>query len=70
MNCDALRAQWLPKVARGEAMPPGAERYPCVEVRCHSFVTDGRIQFLSDSTHVLAGQTVDLPPIADSMGDD
>lgn len=28
---------------------------------CHSFVTDGRIQFLSDSTHVLAGQTVDLP---------
>lgn len=29
---------------------------------CHSFVTDGRIQFLGDSTHELAGQTVDLPP--------
>lgn len=28
---------------------------------CHSFVTDGRIQFLGDSTHALAGQTVDLP---------
>lgn len=28
---------------------------------CHSFVTDGRIQFLSDCTHELAGQTVDLP---------
>ena len=28
---------------------------------CHSFVTDGRIQFLSDCTHALAGQTVDLP---------
>lgn len=28
---------------------------------CHSFVTDGRIQFLNDSTHKLAGQTVDLP---------
>ncbi|WP_425962728.1 DUF6527 family protein [Rhizobium nepotum] len=28
---------------------------------CHSFVTDGRIQFLSDCTHTLAGQTVDLP---------
>jgi len=27
---------------------------------CHSFVTDGKIQFLSDSTHKLAGQTVDL----------
>lgn len=31
--------------------------------RCHSFVRDGRIQFLSDSTHTLAGQTVDLPEI-------
>lgn len=28
---------------------------------CHSFVTEGRIQFLSDCTHELAGQTVDLP---------
>ena len=28
---------------------------------CHSFVRDGRIEFLSDCTHDLAGQTVDLP---------
>lgn len=28
---------------------------------CHSFVTDGRIQFLGDCTHALAGQTVDVP---------
>ena len=28
---------------------------------CHSFVTDGRIQFLSDCTHRLAGQTLDIP---------
>lgn len=28
---------------------------------CHSFVTDGRIQYLSDCTHALAGQTIDLP---------
>lgn len=27
---------------------------------CHSFVTDGRIQFLGDCTHALAGQTADL----------
>lgn len=32
--------------------------------RCHSFVTDGRIRFLGDCTHALAGQTVDLPEIA------
>ena len=28
---------------------------------CHSYVTDGRIQFLGDCTHALAGHTVDLP---------
>ena len=31
--------------------------------RCHSFVVDGRIQFLADSTHHLSGQTDDLPAI-------
>jgi hypothetical protein len=30
---------------------------------CHSFVADGRIQFLGDCTHHLKGQTVDLPGI-------
>jgi hypothetical protein len=29
---------------------------------CHTFVTDGKIQFLGDCTHALAGQTVDMPP--------
>ena len=29
--------------------------------RCHSFVVDGKIQFLADCTHKLAGQTVELP---------
>jgi len=28
---------------------------------CHSFVTDGKIRFLNDCTHKLAGQTVQLP---------
>ncbi|WP_322069982.1 DUF6527 family protein [Paraburkholderia bannensis] len=42
---------------RGEGLP---EPRPLV---CHSFVTDGRIRFLDDCTHKLAGQTVDLPDI-------
>jgi hypothetical protein len=29
--------------------------------QCHLFVTDGRIRFLEDCHHRLAGQTVDLP---------
>jgi hypothetical protein len=28
---------------------------------CHSFITDGKIKFCNDSTHDLAGKTVDLP---------
>lgn len=43
------------RVAKGEE-PSG---FTCGV--CHSFVTDGRIQFLNDCTHALAGQTVDLP---------
>jgi hypothetical protein len=31
------------------------------EFRCHSFVQGGRIEFLTDCTHALAGSTVDLP---------
>jgi hypothetical protein len=34
---------------------------------CHSFVTDGRIQFLDDCTHHLKGQTVDLPEIEEIL---
>lgn len=37
------------------------EKFEPVPLVCHSFVTDGRIQFLGDCTHALAGQTVDLP---------
>lgn len=28
--------------------------------RCHCFVRDGKIQFLTDSEHKLAGQTVEM----------
>ena len=35
--------------------------YPGSHPRCHSYVVDGRIQFLSDCGHDLKGQTVDLP---------
>lgn len=36
---------------------PGYRGHP----RCHSFVTDGKISYCGDSTHAMAGQTVDLP---------
>jgi hypothetical protein len=46
---------------RREPLPEGMDRYPGTNEVCHSFVTDGRIQYLGDCTHALAGQTVDLP---------
>lgn len=30
---------------------------------CHTFITDGRVQFLGDCTHAFAGQTLDLPDL-------
>lgn len=30
---------------------------------CHSFVREGKIQFLTDCTHTMAGKTVDLPEV-------
>lgn len=32
--------------------------------RCHSWVTEGKAQFLDDSDHALRGQTVDLLDVA------
>lgn len=37
-------------------------------IRCHSFVRDGRIEFLTDCTHALAGGQLDLPEL-DTDGD-
>lgn len=34
---------------------------------CHTFITDGKIQFLSDCDHALAGQTVDIPDWNDDL---
>ena len=39
------------------------------EVVCHSFLTDGQWQFLADSTHVLAGQTVPMVPLPDWLAE-
>ena len=42
-------------------------------MRCHSFIKNGHIQFLSDCFHSLAGQTVVLPewhPDDDYWSDD
>ena len=34
--------------------------YPNPNDICHSFVTDGKMQYLNDCTHSLAGKTVEM----------
>ena len=55
LDTPTLSPSLLIRYVDGESRPEWA---PMV---CHSFIRDGRIEFLSDCTHKLAGQTVDLP---------
>ncbi len=67
--CDdmhAFNASWCyngdgdnPTVAPSLLVTNGDPSY-----RCHSYITAGRIQFLSDSSHEFAGQTLDLPDVS------
>lgn len=52
----------------GHAATPGAPIPVSERPRCHSFVTDGRIAYCTDSGHTLAGQTVELPEWDESKG--
>lgn len=38
-------------------------------LRCHTFVRNGMVEFLTDCTHSLAGQTQPLPDLPDYMRD-
>lgn len=69
-NGDLERPTLKPSIlAKWQAMPTEEEakiilaggKVDLMPYVCHSFVTDGRIQFLGDCTHEMAGQTVDLP---------
>ena len=57
-NGDAERPTLSPSVLtyHPDGQPP----------RCHLFLREGRIQFLGDCTHELAGQTVDLPDLPEA----
>jgi hypothetical protein len=43
------------------------EKFDSVDTICHSFVRDGRIEFLVDCTHELAGKIVDVEPVDDEF---
>lgn len=64
-NGDKVKPTFTPSVKVTWAANPKAEeqfKEWRTERICHSFVKDGRIQFLGDCTHSMANQTVDLLP--------
>lgn len=55
-------SHWVPP-ATPENPKPGPQTQ--VHSVCHSYVRDGRIEYLGDCTHAMAGQTVDIPEWSD-----
>ena len=47
--------------------PKPAPEFDSMDLRCHTFVTDGQVQFLTDCTHKLAGQTLLLPDLPEGL---
>ncbi len=59
-NMDFEKPTFTPSIASRVKFSPESGKPDQV---CHIFVTNGKIQFLSDCTHSLAGQTVDMPDL-------
>lgn len=59
--------EWDGNLERPTLSPSILQRQSGKIPLCHSFLRDGRWQFLGDCTHALAGQTVDMVPVPDWM---
>lgn len=59
----SILVNWCePSDVEGEFDDPTKDK----KMVCHSFVNNGKIQFLNDCTHSLAGQTVEIPDAKES----
>lgn len=53
--------KFIEKDKKGEyILGPDGRLKGAKDIVCHSYITDGKINFLGDCTHALKGQTVDL----------
>jgi hypothetical protein len=55
---------WCSFYKKPENNIPNEKQFKCYI--CHSYITDGNIQFLEDCSHELAGKTVHLPEFGGS----
>ncbi|MGE3404359.1 MAG: DUF6527 family protein [Vicinamibacterales bacterium] len=62
-NGDVEKPTLAPSIRVTYPRTANGGREPLSAKTCHSFVRDGRWQYLSDCTHRLAGQTVPLPEL-------
>lgn len=60
-NVEVPRWSWNGSMEKPTFAPSLLVNQHDPQSRCHSFVTEGQIRFLSDCWHTLAGRTVDLP---------
>lgn len=70
-NGDMEKPTFTPSILRrSKAIPTdeecerilSGETVELADLVCHSYITDGKIQYLNDCTHKLSGQTVNLKP--------
>lgn len=59
-NGNMEKPTFSPSIVTNHKFSPEANKPNLV---CHIYVADGKIQFLPDCTHSLAGQTVDMPDL-------
>ena len=52
-----------PTIAPSILVHPHESSFGPAQLRCHSFVENGKIRFCSDSDHELAGKTFDLQDV-------
>lgn len=62
-NGDYEKPTFTPSILVFTTMPDESRR-----TECHSFVTNGQIQFLGDCRHEMKSQTVDLPELRSDDG--
>lgn len=58
-NGDLQKPTFTPSMLVNQHRQKDTEGTPAV--RCHYFLTDGKIQYLPDCDHELKGQTIDCP---------
>lgn len=60
--------EWNGSLETPTCSPSVRHRWPGAdgrEFQCHYFIKEGRLHYCTDSTHELAGKTLEIPPAED-----